>query len=143
MSKISLEDAGPEIGRGVDSALAIPEPVLLLRRGAPIAAIVPIDEYEAFRSWRDTERRRARRAANEAAFARERTAYLAQEEQLRGRYAGMFVAIHGGQVVDSDHDELALLSRISEQFGPVPVYIRQVGTPLPVAHLPSPRLMER
>jgi prevent-host-death family protein len=141
MNQISLEDAGNGLGQRLDDALASPEPVVLVRRGEPVAAIVPFAEYEAFRAWREAEGRRARRAANEAAFARERATYAEMEEKLRDQYAGMFVAIHGGQVVDSDADELALLRRVSAKLGPVPVYVRQVGAPLPVVRLRSPRLI--
>ncbi len=42
MSQISLEDAGHELGLNLDESLAGPEPVVLLRRGEPVAAIVPI-----------------------------------------------------------------------------------------------------
>jgi hypothetical protein len=75
------------------------------------------------------------------AFEREREAYTKLAESLRPAYDGLYVAIRDGQVIDSDTDELTLIARIYDRFGYGPVYIRQVGRPLPVAHIPSPRLV--
>ncbi len=40
----------------------------------------------------------------------------------------MYVAIHNGEVVDNDTDVRALHLRIRQQFGRIPVLLRQVMT---------------
>ncbi len=114
------------------------EPILLRHNGEPVAAIVPIAEYEAFCAWREAEERRKRRQVFQEAFERERAAYAQLEERLQPQYEGLYVAIRDGWVVDSDADELALITRVYECFGYGPMYVRKIGAPLPVVHIPSP-----
>ncbi|MFQ5340060.1 MAG: type II toxin-antitoxin system Phd/YefM family antitoxin [Anaerolineae bacterium] len=142
MREISLKEAQAEYGLLADESVPDQEPVLLRRNGEPVAAIVPIAEYEAFRAWREAEERRKRRQATQKAFERERAAYAQLEESLRPQYEGLYVAIRGGQVVDSDADELTLITRVYERFGHGPMYVRKVGAPLPVVRVPSPRLVD-
>lgn len=81
------------------------------------------------------------RHARIVAFERERAAYERLADSLRSQYEGLYVAIRDGQVVDSDPDELTLITRIYDRFGYTTVYIQKVGSPLPIAHIPSPRLV--
>ncbi len=43
-------------------------------------------------------------------------------------YYGKYVAVYGGNIVDSDRDEGELALRFYRTFGYVPVYIHKVGT---------------
>jgi hypothetical protein len=52
----------------------------------------------------------------DTAVARERTAYLQLFPMLQQTHAGQFVAIYGGQLVDTDSDETALFARIDDQY---------------------------
>ena len=61
--------------------------------------------------------------------------------QLVKQYLGQFVAVHEGQIVDTDVDFEALFLRLQERLGDVPVLIRPVSTkPTPELRAPSPRL---
>lgn len=142
MREISLKEAQAQYGLTADESTLGQEPILLRRNSEPVAAIVPIDEYEAFRAWREAEERRKRQQAIQEAFERERAAYAQLEESLRPQYEGLYVAIRGGQVVDSDADELTLITRVYERFGYGSMYVRKVGAPLPVMRVPSPRLVD-
>lgn len=141
MREVSIKEAQVQYGLTVDEAVLGQEPLLLRRDGEVVAAIVPIAEYEAFLAWREAEERRKRREVTQEAFERERAAYAQLEESLRPQYEGLYVAIRGGQVVDSDADELTLITRVYERLGYGPMYVRKVGAPLPVAHIPSPRVV--
>jgi hypothetical protein len=55
---------------------------------------------------------------------------LASEE--RERYKGEFIAVYGGQVVDSDPDRLALCRRVRTRYGRQPILITEGGDfPIP------------
>jgi hypothetical protein len=58
----------------------------------------------------------------------------------RKRYEGKFVAVYGGQVVDSDPDRLSLYLRLRERYGRQPILITEGGDyPIPVYRVRSPR----
>ncbi len=58
----------------------------------------------------------------------------------RERYAGQYVAVTGGQVVDSDPERLALHYRVKERYGREPVLIMEGGDQaMPVYHITSAR----
>lgn len=68
-------------------------------------------------------------------------AFERMHPDLRAKYVGQFVAIHQGQVVDTDPDFEQLFTRIQSRFGDQTVLIREVGpTPDEEWHFRSPRL---
>ena len=64
-----------------------------------------------------------------AAFEREHAAFVGLLPQLAANFGGRFVAIHKGNVVDSDASRKELVRRFFARFGDVPVYIGYVGKP--------------
>ena len=56
----------------------------------------------------------------------ETEAFWSQHDQLVAAYAGQYVALYQGQVVDHDQDVAALESRARERFGSLPVLIAPV-----------------
>jgi len=74
-------------------------------------------------------------------WERERKAFLRLRPSLLPTHAGRYVAIHGGEVVDSGQDEIALGLRVYSKFGYVPIYVGLVSAepPAPV-RIPSPRV---
>jgi hypothetical protein len=54
---------------------------------------------------------------------REYRAFLAMLPDLLSSFRGRHVAIHEGQVVDSDADDVALVRRVHERVGYVPIYV--------------------
>ncbi|TEU22290.1 MAG: hypothetical protein E3J21_00435 [Anaerolineales bacterium] len=79
----------------------------------------------------------------QASFEAESRAFERMHRQLLSRYRGQFVAVYGGQVVDSDLDKKNLARRVYERYGPAPIFFQQVtDEPIRTIHLRSPRRAE-
>ena len=66
--------------------------------------------------------REARRQKIRAEFEK----YRAMHGELKVKYLGQHVAIHDGQVVDHDADPTALVQRVRERFGRLPILFTHV-----------------
>jgi hypothetical protein len=55
-------------------------------------------------------------SATDHDLEREKAAYLGLHPQLQDQYAGQYVAIHDGQLVDHDTDYGALFERVDDRF---------------------------
>lgn len=87
---------------------------------------------EAVRRYLATYRQQRIVAETEAWYA------LSREE--REQYAGQFVAVYQGHVVDTDPDRLTLYRRVHERFGRQPILITEGGDyPIPVYQVHSVR----
>ncbi|MBI5563332.1 MAG: ribbon-helix-helix protein, CopG family [Chloroflexi bacterium] len=76
------------------------------------------------------------------ALQRESAAFQAMHSDLLLNYAGEFVAVYGGQVIDHDVNQLALVLRIEDHYRDAPVLIKQVTPEIDeVYHVRSPRLI--
>lgn len=62
-------------------------------------------------------------------FEREHAAFQGLLPHLVANYDGRFVAVHRGDVVDSDASREELVRRFFARFGDAPVYIGYVGRP--------------
>jgi len=70
-------------------------------------------------------------------------AFDAMREKLLAQFAGEFVALKEGRVVDHDTDQLALAERVSQQHATEVVLIKQVLPDSPsVLHFRSPRMSQ-
>ena len=116
-------------------------PIILERNGDAVAALVPIEEYQRFLAWLEQQEKRARRRARQEAFERERAAFLRLKPQLLETHRGLWVAVVGEQVVDSDTDDRTLARRVYARFGYIPAYIQLVDEEMPSAELPSPEIV--
>jgi hypothetical protein len=72
-------------------------------------------------------------------FSREKAAFLRLLPDLKQRYPGKFVAVHGGTVVDTDASSAALVRRFFQKFGETSVYVGYVGGRRIIRNI-SPRL---
>ncbi|HQE92854.1 MAG TPA: hypothetical protein PLH19_10335 [Anaerolineae bacterium] len=66
------------------------------------------------------------RALTRQALHQEVQVFRACHADMLQTYAGRYIAMYQGQVVDDDTDQLALLARIEEQYPYTPVLITQV-----------------
>ena len=74
---------------------------------------------------------------------REQQAYEAQHSQILEKYAGQYIAMRHGKVVDHDEDSVALWHRVHKNHGKEPVLITPVlDKPRQVITVRSPRLLE-
>ena len=77
-------------------------------------------------------------------FESEKLAFLKLRASLLETHRGKYVAVHGGVVVDSDEDEIALAQRVYAKHGYVPIYVGHVSDqPQRPVRIPSPRIIER
>jgi len=77
----------------------------------------------------------------ERKIAQEEEYFQAQHTQLLQSYQGQYIAMHDGQVIDSDVDELMLYMRIRQQYPLIGILIKEVtDTPEDIWIIRSPRL---
>jgi hypothetical protein len=82
------------------------------------------------------------RQARRAKIDQEFQAYQAMHPQLKEKMLGKHVAIHDGQLIDSDSDAMKLVARVQEQFGHIPILFVQVeDQPIREFVIRSPRLV--
>ncbi len=75
--------------------------------------------------------------------AQEKAAYLRLYPELKTQYAGQYVAIHDGQLVDHDTDYGALFERIDDRFPDRFVWLTRVeDEPIGTVTFRSPRVVE-
>jgi hypothetical protein len=67
---------------------------------------------------------------------REYQAFLRLLPELLATHRGKFVAVHNGEVVDSDTDDTALILRVQAKVGYVPLYVGLVTQQQPVVRIP-------
>jgi hypothetical protein len=80
--------------------------------------------------------------SDEQRMAREEAAYQTMYDELKTKYAGEYVAIFNGQLIDHDSNELALLRRLDAQYPDDIVLMRKVSAePEPDLRMRSPRLI--
>lgn len=106
-----------------------------------ITITLPESLYSQMREWAQATRRpmadllldaalqvlpQAHINPNRSIMQQEITAFNAMKGELLTRYAGEFVAMEDGRVVDHDVDQLALAARVGEQHAAAVVLIKQV-----------------
>ena len=67
---------------------------------------------------------------------REHQAFLRLLPQLLSTHQGQYVAVHEGQVVDSDADDIALIQRVHARVGYVPLHVGLVSNQPWVVRVP-------
>lgn len=102
---------------------------VLEENSQPIAVLLPIEDYQAYRQWQ--EERQNLPPATPTDFAREVESFERLRPTLQAQYAGQAVAIHGGKVVASGNDKMALLAQVWQELGPVPCYVEWVEAAAP------------
>ena len=80
--------------------------------------------------------------AREQGIRAEAEQFRAQHAALLAAYAGQYVAMRQGEVIDHDHDGATLYRRVRARFGDEPVLVAPVNaSPTPTYHLRSPRFV--
>ena len=126
MKTIMLRETQAPYTLTVDE-MALRESVVLEREdGQPVAALVPIAEYEAFRAWQQAQERYHHRQAQAEPFEREQAAFERMKPELLRTHRNKVVAIYQGQVVQVGTDIAETLDAVYNQFGYVPCYVQRV-----------------
>ena len=66
-------------------------------------------------------------------------AFMRLLPELLKTHRGLHVAIHDGQVVDCDADDIALIKRVHAKVGYVPIHVGLVVESQPVSRIPHYR----
>ena len=82
-------------------------------------------------------------AESDPQVEREKAAYVRLHSQLKEQYAGQYVAIHGGELVDHDPDYGVLFERIDDRYPDDFVWLTRVEEePIGTIQFRSPRFVE-
>ncbi len=131
---ITLKEAPATYVAAIEQVTATGETVIVEKDGQPSVVLVPFDEYQHLIASRERQRKEEYRRA----FEEERDAFYRLKPQLLQTHRDHYVAIRGGQVVDSDADDSKLAQRVMTQFAGQAVYVQLVSEALPAFELASP-----
>jgi hypothetical protein len=138
---LDIKEARAIYGPDLPSPEEVAEgPVVIQREGKPYAVAIPLGEYRRFQEWREKAEHEAQIQVQNEAWEKERAAFHRLKPQLLQTHKGLYVAIHGGQVIDADADERSLAIRFFEKHGQVPVYISLVSEQPPIIEMGGPEL---
>jgi len=124
--RVVLKESHAPYTLAIEEEVLTREPFILERDGEPVAAVIPIAEYQAFRAWQEARDREEQRRKDLEAFEREREAFERLKPELLRTHRGQCVAILNGQVVESGSDKIEVLDRVYARFGYRPVYVQRV-----------------
>jgi hypothetical protein len=141
MKKLELKEARAPYNISLDEALLSDEVVILEKEGQPVAALVPMAEYAAFRAWREAEGLRQLRPEDEASIEREHAAFKRMLPELLKQYPGRAVAIYNSQVVAVGDDRMVVWEQARRQLNGAPVYVQTVEYPPKVYKMPHRKVI--
>lgn len=127
MQTIMLREAQAPYTVTVDEQALRSDATVLEQNGQPLAVLLPIGEYEAFRAWQ--QRQQAHSPTPAVGFAQERAAFERLLPQLIQTYPDRVVAIYGGQVVEIGDDVGEVLQRVHARYGYVACYMGRAQLP--------------
>ena len=118
----------------IEQVRALAAPLSSAERLALIRAIVSLEPFEKDETPRSS-------TVEEEELDAEQAAWFARPAAERQRYAGQYVAVRGGQVVDHDPDQRELYLRIRARFGRERILIIKADwDAAPVFTMHSPQL---
>lgn len=119
---------------GATTVLAIPEETATGLQQAAVELGVSVEELaeKAFRRYLRQEAERK--------IEKEEASYRSQYPELLIRFEGQYIAMHKGEVIDSDSDEIALYVRVQRKHPTVGILIKKVGATDVVWTIRSPRM---
>jgi prevent-host-death family protein len=117
-----LKNRAPEIVKRV----ARGERMVVTRYGRAQAMLVPVEGDAA-----------SRRSTRMDEWETERRAFDAMLPRLRRRYAGRYVAVRNGRVVDADGNHDALFERVWKKLRGKTFFVGLVGESVPVVDVPG------
>jgi hypothetical protein len=134
--KLELKDAREIYAAGIDPAQLEREPIILERDGAPVGAVIGLNDYRLYCAWKE---QRVLEGLS-AQFLEDRVTFQRLLPDLLKTHRGMWVAVYKGQVVDSAENAGDLAERVYARFGYQEIYMDEVLEEPRVYRIPSPRL---
>jgi hypothetical protein len=126
MRRVILKEPHAPYTLAIEEEVLTQEPFILERDGEPVAAVIPISEYQAFRAWQEARDREEQRRKDLEAFEREREAFERLKPELLRTHRGQWVAVYQEKVVEAGQDRSQVLDSVYDRFGYVPVYVQKV-----------------
>ena len=126
MRRVILKEAQAPYTLAIEEEALSREPFILERDGEPVAAVIPITEYQAYRAWREARGREKKQQEDLEAFERDQQAFESLKPELLRTHRGQWVAIYRGEVVEAGQDRSQVLDGVYDRLGYVPVYVQQV-----------------
>jgi hypothetical protein len=126
MRRVVLKEPHAPYTLAIEEEVLTREPFILERDGEPVAAVIPISEYQAFRAWQEARDREEQRRKDLEAFERERQAFERLKPELLRTHRGQWVAVYQEKVVEAGQDRSQVLDSVYDRFGYVPVYVQKV-----------------
>jgi len=80
VKRIALKETQALYSLSLDEAQLAEGPLILERQGQPVAAVIPIAEYERFRTWEGEQDGQRKREEQLRILDRERAAFLSLRE---------------------------------------------------------------
>jgi len=133
MSVTVVKESSAGYTAEIERVKATGEPLVIEDDGKPLLIVLPYAEYDALIRQKQQERRKEYMEA----FERERAAFEKLKPQLLETHAGQYIAIHDGQVVDSDASDTELAKRVLPRYPNQAVYIQLAQKELPVYEITS------
>lgn len=141
MKRVTLKEPHAPYTLTIEEEALSQEPFILERDGEPVAAVIPMAEYEAFRAWREARDREEKRRRDLEAFEQERQTFERLKPELLRTHRGQWVAIYQGKIVETGQDRSQVLDSVYDRFGYVPVYVQQVEEQPRVYKLPHRKVV--
>lgn len=113
-------------------------PVVIQREDKSYAVVISLHDYHRFQEWREKVEPEAQIQPQDEAWEKERAAFHRLKPKLLQTHRGLYVAIQGGQVVDTDADNLALARRVMHKLEGKPFYLQLVSEEPRTFEVPSP-----
>jgi hypothetical protein len=141
MEKIILREAQAPYTLMIDKKTLQDETIIVEQNGQPVAVLVPMAEYQAFRAWRQRQNQDDQPSPQQAAFEQERTAFQHLLPELLHSHPGKVVAIYQGQVVEVGEEIGDTLDKVYDRFGYIPCYVQRVQTAPRIYKFPHRKVM--
>jgi PHD/YefM family antitoxin component YafN of YafNO toxin-antitoxin module len=135
MRRVALKEAHAPYSLSIEAEVLSREPFILERNGEPVAAVIPLDEYRAFRVWQET-RKRHEDQEDLKALEKERQVFERLWPDLLRTHRGQWVAIYQGKILEAGDERADVLERVYDRLGYIPVYVQQVEEQPRVYKLP-------
>ncbi len=126
MKTVAVKETQAPYKVTVDEAALDEGPVRVVHGEETLGVLVPPDEYEAFRAWRERQQQREVLQPASEQFEREAAAFQRLLPQLLEQYRGRVVAIHGGKVVEVGDSKVEVSERVHQRLGDVVIYVQRV-----------------
>lgn len=139
--KVTLEETHAPYSLSIEEEILGQEPFVLERNGEAVAAVVPIAEYLAFRTWREQRAGPGTKDQDLESFYRDRDVFQRLKPKLLQSHLGQWVAVYRQQIVDAGSEQAQVLERVYARFGYVPVYVQHVQVTPPLYRLPHRRIV--